>query len=88
MVLREILKQDTSASSHAKMNNYHVESKKITLQNQSEEISYPEIETGQASLLADKEKYNAFKNILFNEPTKRKQEESEEVVVEKKLKTE
>ncbi|EFA08141.1 pseudouridylate synthase 7 homolog [Tribolium castaneum] len=62
MVLREILKSDTSSSSHAKLNNYHVATAK------PEEKTCEENEfSDKVGLLNDSQKYEAFKNIVFSE---------------------
>ncbi|XP_044253419.1 pseudouridylate synthase 7 homolog [Tribolium madens] len=76
MVLREILKTDTSSSSHAKLNNYHVAT--TPEKNTSEDNEEFSDKTG---LLSDSQKYEAFKNIVFSENEtglKRKCEEENE----------
>lgn len=82
MVLREILKIDTSANVHAKLNKYHEGST-----SEKQDVTFAEPN----SLLLDAAKYEAFKQQLFDTVTseddtlKRKaEEESEESAAAKK----
>ncbi|KAJ8979558.1 hypothetical protein NQ317_012947 [Molorchus minor] len=97
MVLREILKMDTSSSSHALMNDYHQSNatKKIIISDHEEnpsENADGSDSTQASSLLSDSEKYEEFKNTIFQTiegTTKRKNEEEvEEDGSGKKIKTE
>jgi hypothetical protein len=83
MVLREILKTDTSSSSHAKLNSYHTvaqEKKKILVEDDaSNGEDADEDLDDRIGLLSDKQRYEAFKNIVFNmgsSSLKRKHEDS------------
>ncbi|KAF2882212.1 hypothetical protein ILUMI_23954 [Ignelater luminosus] len=84
MVLREILKIDTSANVHAKLNKYHEGSN-----SEKQDVAFAEPN----SLLSDAAKYEAFKQQLFgniiseDDTLKRKAEdESEESTIAKKSK--
>lgn len=61
------MKTDTSSSSHAKLNNYHLPKqstaeKKEVISGDEEEMIDDEV-----GLLKDKEKYELFKRIVFGE---------------------
>ncbi|CAH0546724.1 unnamed protein product [Brassicogethes aeneus] len=82
MVIREIMKIDTSTSSHAKLNNYFDKGdKKIDIAEEAPKSNadYSEI-MKESSLLKDKEKYEEFKNSIFKAicPTEKESEELEE----------
>lgn len=68
MVLREIMKTDTSSSSHAKLNDYHLRKQTAAAQ-KKEAIPRDEEEMidDEVGLLKDKEKYELFKRIVFAE---------------------
>lgn len=82
MVLREILKTDTSASVHTQLNDYHkIEENK----SKNEKIDYVE----ESSLLSDPERFADFKKAIFatTENEKRKRDDVD-VGDSKKLKNE
>lgn len=95
MVLRELLKSNTSTSAQAKLNKYHDEKKKlISVEGDNEESETNNEDTGgiegNNSLLSNPSKYEEFKNSIFKDivqPTKRKTEEEEEESDAKKIKT-
>lgn len=91
MVIREIMKIDTSTSTHAKMNNYATENnqKKISLDVSENIKSEPKEIMQESSLIADKAKYEEFKRNIFNvtSPVKRPSDEDKSVP-NKKLKVE
>ncbi|KAJ8921000.1 hypothetical protein NQ315_015796 [Exocentrus adspersus] len=72
MVLREILKSDTSSSAQARQNDYHETqpSKKIIIESEQEQNEDKSEECCDGvqtnSLLSDAKKYEAFKNSIFN----------------------
>lgn len=73
MVLREILKMDTSNASHSKLNNYH-ETIKPKDEPKATTSDFPQ----PASLLANQDKFEEFKKAIFETtPSKRKLSESE-----------
>lgn len=81
MALREIMKTETSSSSHAKLNNYHlpqqttVEKREVRVEDEEETFD------DEVGLLKDKEKYEQFKRIVFGESSsgeKRKLESDDE----------
>lgn len=86
MVLREILKSNTSSSAQARMNDYHESPtpKKIIIEsnstdNDDKSETCDVIQSG--SLLSNAEKYEEFKNSIFKSievPEKRKNEEEVE----------
>lgn len=74
MVLREILKTDTSKAAHSKLNNYH-EKVKPAKKAQATTSDFPKPH----SLLADQDKFEEFKRAIFEKPTlKRKLSEEQE----------
>lgn len=72
MALREVMKIDTSTTAQVKLNDYHESS---TTKDKDVEIL-----DGTRSLLQDSEKFELFKQCVFNssEPVKRKNVETEE----------
>lgn len=92
MVVREILKTDTSITAHSKLNDYHCkkEPPKI-IASETKEQTPKSLDS--TSLLADPAKYEDFKKSIFgvasnDDSLKRKieDEDSECAVVEKKSK--
>ncbi|XP_028140722.2 pseudouridylate synthase 7 homolog [Diabrotica virgifera virgifera] len=67
MVLRQIMKVDTATNVHSKLNDYHQE--KTSAITSSPKVENQELmveEDGGASLLSNAEKYEQFKNSVFN----------------------
>ncbi|KAK9869840.1 hypothetical protein WA026_003566 [Henosepilachna vigintioctopunctata] len=91
MVLRELMKTDTSPSAQVKLNNYANTNtpKKIELTNNSSKESFETIDNNKSSLLNDQQRLEEFKKSVFADfSTKRKNEDSEEDSAAKKLKGE
>lgn len=63
MVLREVLKCHTSSSSQSKLNNYDATIEKTDIEEKTEA---EEVINDKIGLLNDVKKYEAFKNIVFN----------------------
>lgn len=84
MVLREILKSNTSTSSQAKLNKYHEGKQKMISveQDERDDSINDESDTGEKrSLLSNPEKYEQFKNSIFKDilgPTKRKTDDDDD----------
>ncbi|CAH1986061.1 unnamed protein product [Acanthoscelides obtectus] len=90
MLLREILKTDTSSSAHARLNDYHDnKNEKVSVENGGE--SQENMEESPcfpgSSLLADPEKFKEFQNSIFNVGSgeKRKHKEDDESSKKSKL---
>lgn len=85
MVLREILKMDTSSATQTKLNDYHAKCKVPDATAASNEISKSE-----PSLLDSPDKFALFKQLVFDESDdlKRKHEDEVDGGSKKKVKTE
>lgn len=75
MVLREILKTDTSSSEHTKLNNYHE-----NLNKSSDAKNVEKVEFNQpTSLLSDPQKFADFKNAIFaKSPSEKRKNEGDD----------
>lgn len=91
MVLREILKSNTSTSAQAKLNKYHDGKQKMISVEQvvNKANNVEESDTShQSSLLSNPEKYAEFKNSIFKDilaPTKRKAQDDDTETKKMKL---
>ncbi|XP_072401441.1 pseudouridylate synthase 7 homolog [Diabrotica undecimpunctata] len=66
MVLRQIMKVDTATNVHSKLNDYHQEKTTANTSSVKAESDLMVEEDGGASLLANAEQYEKFKNSVFN----------------------
>ncbi|CAG9853941.1 unnamed protein product [Phyllotreta striolata] len=70
MVLREVMKVDTSTNAQSKLNNYHSEAaSKVEKPPEEEE---EDVSMAPSSLLSDPEKFESFKNAVFNVTTEKR----------------
>lgn len=75
------MKTETSSSSHAKLNDYHLPKQATVEKNEVRVEDEEEMFDDKVGLLKDKEKYELFKRIVFGESTsgdKRKLEDDDE----------
>lgn len=87
MVLREILKTDTSSSEHTKLNKYHENDNKSTQAKREDVVEFKQ----PTSLLSDPQKFAEFQNAIFASPStekRKKQDKDDDESDTKKLKTE
>lgn len=90
MVLREVLKMDTSIKTHRNLNDYHDKEKSTTVTPcTTSNVTEEEVLVKNDSLLDNPEKFEQFKNLIFNtnEPLKRQNDgEDENATASKKAK--